>query len=98
MILTEGDSAKSMAISGLSALEQGREFYGVYPLRGKILNVRDAPNTQIMNCAVLNDIKKILGLSINTDYKALYEKTGVWPLRYGKIMIMTDPDITGLSK
>ncbi len=95
IIFTEGDSAKTMAISGLSALEQGREFYGVYPLRGKILNVRDAPNTQIMNCAVLNDIKKILGLSINTDYKTLYEKTGVWPLRYGKIMIMTDQDHDG---
>ena len=95
IIFTEGDSAKTMAISGLASMPQGREYYGVYPLRGKILNVRDAPNTQIMNCAVLNDIKKILGLSINTDYKALYEKTGIWPLRYGKIMIMTDQDHDG---
>ena len=57
-----------MAISGLAALTEGREYFGVYPLRGKILNVRDAPNNQIMNCAVLNDIKKILGLSVNSDY------------------------------
>ena len=95
IIFTEGDSAKTMAISGLAALTEGREYFGVYPLRGKILNVRDAPNNQIMNCAVLNDIKKILGLSINSDYKAMYEKTGVWPLRYGKIMIMTDQDHDG---
>jgi DNA topoisomerase II len=95
IIFTEGDSAKTMAISGLASMHQGREYYGVYPLRGKILNVRDAPNAQIMNCAVLNDIKKILGLSINTDYKTLYEKTETWPLRYGKIMIMTDQDHDG---
>lgn len=38
LILTEGDSAKSMAISGLSVV--GRDTYGVFPLRGKILNVK----------------------------------------------------------
>ena len=93
IIFTEGDSAKTMAISGLA--EIGREHYGVYPLRGKILNVRDAPTAQIMNCAVLNDIKQIIGLQMNTNYIKQYEKTGIWPLRYGKIMIMTDQDHDG---
>ncbi len=40
LILTEGDSAKSLAVSGLSVI--GREYYGVFPLKGKPLNVRDA--------------------------------------------------------
>ena len=40
LILTEGDSAKSMAISGLSVI--GRDKYGVFPLRGKVLNVKNA--------------------------------------------------------
>ena len=40
LILTEGDSAKTMAIAGLSVI--GRDKYGVFPLRGKILNVKDA--------------------------------------------------------
>lgn len=31
LILTEGDSAKSLAISGLSVV--GRDHYGVFPLR-----------------------------------------------------------------
>jgi len=31
LILTEGDSAKVLAVSGLSVI--GREFYGVFPLR-----------------------------------------------------------------
>jgi DNA topoisomerase II len=93
IIFTEGDSAKTMAISGLA--EVGRDYYGVYPLRGKILNVRDAPAQQVLNCSVLNDIKKIIGLQVNSDYAAQYKKTGVWPLRYGQIMIMTDQDHDG---
>lgn len=44
LILTEGDSAKALAISGLSVV--GRDSYGVFPLRGKLLNVRDASSTQ----------------------------------------------------
>jgi Type IIA topoisomerase (DNA gyrase/topo II, topoisomerase IV), B subunit len=40
LILTEGDSAKALAVSGLGTV--GRDRFGVFPLRGKILNVRDA--------------------------------------------------------
>ena len=39
LILTEGDSAKALAVSGLAVV--GRDNYGVFPLRGKLLNVRD---------------------------------------------------------
>lgn len=46
LILTEGDSAKTLAISGLSVV--GRDLYGVFPLRGKLLNVRDAAHKQVM--------------------------------------------------
>ena len=45
LILTEGDSAKTLAISGLSVV--GRDNYGVFPLRGKVLNVRDANHKQV---------------------------------------------------
>ena len=38
LILTEGDSAKSLAICGLEII--GRDKYGVFPLRGKVLNVK----------------------------------------------------------
>jgi hypothetical protein len=60
LILTEGDSAKSLAISGLSVV--GRDSYGVFPLRGKLLNVRDASAAQITGNAEINNIKQILGL------------------------------------
>ena len=43
LILTEGDSAKALAMSGIQIV--GRDFYGVFPLKGKLLNVRDAPTT-----------------------------------------------------
>lgn len=46
LILTEGDSAKTLAVSGLGVV--GRDRYGVFPLKGKLLNVRDATNPQVL--------------------------------------------------
>lgn len=45
LILTEGDSAKTLAVSGLGVV--GRDRYGVFPLRGKMLNVREASHKQV---------------------------------------------------
>ena len=45
LIVTEGDSAKALATSGLSVV--GRDNFGVFPLRGKLLNVRDATDRQV---------------------------------------------------
>ena len=87
LILTEGDSAKSMAVSGLS--EVGRDKYGVFPLRGKLLNVKDASIKQITNNTEITNLKKIIGLASGKDYKDTKS------LRYGKVMIMTDQDHDG---
>ena len=46
LILTEGDSAKTLAVAGLSVI--GRDRYGVFPLRGKLLNVREATHKQVI--------------------------------------------------
>jgi DNA topoisomerase-2 len=86
LILTEGDSAKSMVTSGLSIV--GRDKYGVYPLRGKLLNVRDASDKSIMNCEEIQNLKKILGLQQNSDTKD--------KLRYGRVLILTDQDLHGI--
>ena len=45
LIVTEGDSAKALVMAGLSVV--GRDKYGVFPLRGKLLNVRDASHSQV---------------------------------------------------
>ncbi|KAG0179042.1 DNA topoisomerase 2 [Apophysomyces sp. BC1034] len=87
LILTEGDSAKTLVLSGLSVV--GRDEFGVFPLRGKLLNVRDASNTQIMSNAEISNIKSILGLKHGKTYTSSDE------LRYGKLMIMTDQDHDG---
>lgn len=82
LILTEGDSAKALAEAGLGVV--GRDNFGVFPLRGKLLNVREASHDQIMKNAEIQNIKKIMGLQHNKDYKDLTS------LRYGSLMIMTD--------
>lgn len=87
LILTEGDSAKTFAISGLGVV--GRDYYGVFPLRGKLLNVRDATAKQLMSNEEIVNIKQILGLQMNKQYKSVSE------LRYGKVMILTDADVDG---
>jgi DNA topoisomerase-2 len=87
LILTEGDSAASTAISGLKVV--GRERYGVFPLKGKILNVKDASIAKKTANEELTRIKRILGLEHGKHYK------DIKALRYGKVMIMTDQDVDG---
>ena len=92
LILTEGDSAKTTAISGLSIV--GRDHFGVFPLRGKLLNVKDIDIKKVEKNEEINNLKKILGLKRNEVYdKPKHESS--WPLRYGKILIMTDQDLDG---
>ena len=87
LILTEGDSAATSAISGLKVV--GRELWGVFPLKGKMLNVRDISQDKFAKNEELSAIKKILGLEQKKVYK------DVKSLRYGRIMVMADQDLDG---
>lgn len=87
LILTEGDSAKSLAMAGIEVI--GRDKYGVFPLRGKLLNVREANAKQILDNQEIQNLIKILGLQGNKKYE------NVSSLRYGSIMIMADQDYDG---
>jgi DNA topoisomerase II len=87
LILTEGDSAKTMAISGLS--EVGRDTYGVFPLKGKVMNVKDTTSKRINDNEEIANLKKIMGLETGREYD------DVSALRYGRVMIMTDADADG---
>ena len=87
LIITEGDSAKALAIAGLSVV--GRNAFGVFPLRGKPRNVRDASVKQVTDNEEFSNLKKILGLQHGKVYNSLRE------LRYGRLMIMTDADLDG---
>jgi DNA topoisomerase-2 len=92
LILTEGDSAKALAISGLSVV--GRDYFGVFPLRGKLLNVRDVTMKKITENAEISNLVKIMGLKFNGKKNNLKEDT-LKDLRYGRIMIFTDADVDG---
>lgn len=87
LILTEGDSAASSAIAGLAVV--GRELWGVFPLRGKLLNVRDVSADKFAKNEELTAIKKILGLEQSKVYSSLKS------LRYGRVMVMADQDLDG---
>lgn len=60
LILTEGDSAKALAMAGIEVV--GRDKYGVFPLKGKLLNVREASISSIKDNAEIQSICKIVGL------------------------------------
>jgi DNA topoisomerase-2 len=74
-------------MSGIQVV--GRDKFGVFPLKGKLLNVREAPAGQLKNNQEIQDIIKILGLKMGETY------TDSSTLRYGSIMIMADQDHDG---
>lgn len=88
LILTEGDSAKAMAMAGISNV--GRDRFGIFPLRGKLINVRDEKNMKkLLENKEVNAIKKIIGLQTGKIYKDVEE------LRYGHVLLLTDQDEDG---
>jgi len=91
LILTEGDSAKATAMAGLGVT--GRDFYGVFPLKGKLLNVREATPSIILNNDEITNLKTILGLKQGEDYSNIIKFNN---LRYGHVLLLTDQDsVTG---
>lgn len=87
LILTEGDSARGLAVAGRAILDPDR--IGVFPLKGKMLNVRDASVDAILKNQEIQNIKQFLGLKHKQHY------TDTKSLRYGHLMIMADQDHDG---
>uniref|UniRef100_A0AAV1TP04 DNA topoisomerase 2 n=1 Tax=Peronospora matthiolae TaxID=2874970 RepID=A0AAV1TP04_9STRA len=90
LILTEGDSAKALAVAGLAVV--GRDRFGVFPLRGKLLNVRDASMAQLGKNAEFAHLCTILGLRMDEHYGT---EDARLKLRYGRVIVMTDQDHDG---
>jgi DNA topoisomerase-2 len=91
LILTEGLSASSFAVSGLSIV--GRANYGIMPIKGKLLNIREATASQLMNNEEILNIKKIMGLQNSKKYD---NEQDISSLRYGNIIILADADHDGI--
>jgi DNA topoisomerase-2 len=90
LILCEGDSAKAGIMSGLSTTD--RNTIGVYPLRGKLFNVRGELPKRISEVKEIHEIKQIIGLEAGKKYTPA-EASKL--LRYGKVLFMTDQDLDG---
>jgi DNA topoisomerase-2 len=91
LILCEGLSAQSGIVSGLTS--EDRNYFGIYPLKGKVLNVRGEAVKKIAENKEIGDIKKILGLESGREYATAADVHQF--LRYGKVLIMTDQDLDG---
>ena len=90
IVFCEGDSAKAGIVSGLTT--EDRNTIGVYPMKGKVLNVRGETQKKINENKEIIEIKKILGLETGKTYNENDVKKS---LRYGKILFMTDQDLDG---
>lgn len=92
LLITEGDSAKNYALASLAYREGGRDYIGIYPLSGKIINVMNAGVDQVMENKQVREMKIMLGLQMGKKYETEEDyKT----LRYGNVEIMTDQDGDG---
>lgn len=87
LFLTEGDSAKTLAVNARNDPKR----QGVFPLRGKVANVMNASKSMLMNNKELSDIRTILGLKIGKEYT----NDNIHELRYRHVVFMTDQDYDG---
>ncbi len=84
LFIVEGDSA-----GGSAKQARDRTFQAVFPSKGKPLNVMEAPIEQIMNNVEIASI--LAGIGVELD-----DKKALGSIRYGKIILLADPDVDGL--
>lgn len=90
LFLCEGDSALTFLMSGLKSSD--RDHCGCFPLKGKLLNIRDASASQIAANAEIINLKKILGLQQGKTYDDAKSRK---ELRYGNVVLVVDADTDG---
>ena len=95
LILTEGDSASGYMVKWISNVpnHRGRDYFGIQPLQGKILNVINADFLQILENTSIKNIKAALGLEEEMNY---IDDANYARLQYGYCLIAADPDKDGI--
>lgn len=90
-LIVEGLSALAGVLSGLS--QSDRNIYGIYPMTGKLLNVRNVLSDRIRANKEIVGIIQALGLSSTKQYTSIDDVSKL--LRYGKVVFVTDQDLDG---
>jgi DNA topoisomerase-2 len=87
LLVTEGDSARALAVAGLAVV--GRANFGIFALKGKPLNVRNATVEAISKNKEIRTLLNILGLTLGVPVASL------GALNYKKLVIFSDQDPDG---
>ncbi len=83
LVLTEGDLAKSLAVGGCAILDPDR--IGVFLLRGKLLDVRDALADAITKNQEIQFIKQFLGSKHKQNHTDAHRLRS-WQVRITKVV------------
>lgn len=83
LFIAEGDSA-AKPLQGA----RNKEFHGIYPTKGKPLNVRDRKMSDLMENKELMEMMRIIGLKFGHD-------PSLTELRYNRLVIAADQDLDG---
>lgn len=90
LYIAEGDSAAGGLIKVRNANTQG-----IFPIRGKLINLYKNSPEKVLANAEVNNLKKALGLDIDPRTGKLIYDTA--KLRYGKILTACDADPDGMA-
>jgi DNA topoisomerase-2 len=96
LFICEGLSAKTYVVAGINEGvygKQGRDWFGILPVTGKILNVRNASPTIIAGNKVISSFIHSLNLQYGVDYT---QESNYRTLRYGRLISITDADVDGV--
>lgn len=96
LFICEGLSAKTYVVAGIDEGVyglSGRDWFGVLPVTGKVLNVRNASATSIAANKVICNFIHALGVKHGIDYTI---DSNYLKLNYGRVIIIADADVDGI--
>ena len=93
LFITEGQSAKSFADSGISKAKEGHDKYGSFAIKGKFINATNNSARRVTENQEAQALARILGLERGVDYT---KPDNFKRLRYGKMCILADADDDGI--